>query len=443
MLTKRYLPQISFGRNGNSSLDVLDYTLFLPGIWLCCGLSVCLRLIGPAFIVIPTGTCLLYAVLRRTMPPRLLSAYFGFCILSGILSAFELFPTSWQLYFIREAIVRQLIPVLGFFTVAWASKAYFRRRLQHGDVFLSASTIIVLSVIVAPAVMYSQDRGYEGDYSLFAVVALCGAFLNNMLIASFYITGAVFFARDWRRYSALFLLLGIALTSHFLQFKLFTAIVVSSLIGAPGRKVTMAVLGMLAGMYAIGLNYVPEAMLKDPNDGLRLALVADTLRSAGDTYGMGVGYGKESVRWRYRFPGMHQDFTFLPDPATMTRARMLEALSVGVHNSFAEALLRMGIPGCLLLFASFFAVFPPRTLRRDVRNHAATVFAVIFLACFVNPALESPIQAVGIGFGYGYLLALRARARVLAPRRQRTGYLGLPAMLPVLSYHARPVAGSP
>jgi hypothetical protein len=110
------------------------------------------------------------------------------------------------------------------------------------------------------------------------------------------------------------------------------------------------------------------------------------------------------------------DFTFLPDPATISHYRMLEALSTGVENSFAAALLRTGVLGRLLLTVSIIAAFPPANLPRDVRNHAAVLFSMLFITCFVNSALESPLQSVGVGFVYGYLLALRARASVCTPR---------------------------
>jgi hypothetical protein len=91
---------------------------------------------------------------------------------------------------------------------------------------------------------------------------------------------------------------------------------------------------------------------------------------------------------------------------------MLEVLSTGVHNSFAQALLRSGVLGCALLIIAFFAAFPTHKVPRHVGNHAASLFAIMFIACFVNPALESPVQVVGVGFVYGYLLALNARARL-------------------------------
>src|SRR5215472_3130258 len=132
--------------------DVLDFVLFLPGIWLACSLGISLRLIGTFFVAAPLGVCLLYAVLRRTIPPRLLTAYIGFCIFIAVLSKFQLMPNSWQVYFMQEAIVRQLIPLLGFFAVAWASKAYFRRRLIDGDITFAAPLFIFFGLIIAPAV---------------------------------------------------------------------------------------------------------------------------------------------------------------------------------------------------------------------------------------------------------------------------------------------------
>ena len=222
--------------------------------------------------------------------------------------------------------------------------------------------------------------------------------------------------REWRRYAALLLIVLVAATrSHFAQFRLLTAITLAAVFGFPARSVTRRAIAVIISLYAVGMNFIPQAMVEDPNDGLRLQLVYDVLVSAADTHGIGIGYGKESVRWRYRFPNQ-PDFTFLPDPATITHARMLEALSTGVENSFAAALLRTGVFGCLLLILSIFTAFPPLNLPRNARNHAAVLFSMVFIACFVNPALESPIQVVGVGFIYGYLLALRAQARVGTPQ---------------------------
>jgi O-antigen ligase len=401
-------------RRGEPQPDFLDYVLFLPSIWLTCSLAISVRLIGPLFVVIPVGVCIIYGVLRRTVPPRLLGAYLGFCLFIAILSHVRLLPTSWQIHFMQEAIVRQLVPVMAFFAVAWASKAYFRRRLLCGDIFFGAPIFLFLSLVVAPAVMFQQGLKYQGEDSAHAMIALYGAFINNILIAMFFITGFVFLSTDWRRYAGLIVLFAIAVMTHFLQFRILTAVALATLLGVPARMAAIGLVVTMTGVYAIGINYVPEMMISNPNSGIRLAFVADALSSAVDTRGIGIGFGTESVRAQYQFAGM-KDFSFMPDPRSITPERMLELLSTGVHNSFAQALLRTGLPGFLLLFAAFFAAFPARNLPQGVQNHAAVIFGMIFIACFVNPALETPVVVVGVGFVYGYLLALRAWAQARAP----------------------------
>lgn len=411
----------SSGRRGgwlgyrSRPIDVLDYSLFLPSIFVACALGPSIRLIGAAFVVIPIGSCLLYAVLRRAVPPLLLSAYVGFCLIIAVLSRYRLMPDSWQLYFFPDAIVRQLVPLLGFFAVGWASKAYFHRRLISDDPFWGAPVFLLLTLAVAPVVMLQQGLGYEGHHSVFAIFAILGAFVNNVMIYLFFLLGLIFLARDFRRYLALALVLSVAVATHFLQYKLLTAAMLATILGLSARKVAIGVIGMLLAVYGMALHFLPEIMALDPNDGLRLAMLHDTFRSVADTYGIGVGYGKESVRWIYRFANA-PPFTFLPNAAQMTHSRMLEALSTGVENSFAESLLRTGIVGCTLLVAAIFVAFPSRNLPRPVRSHATMVFCMLFIGCFVNSSLETPLNAVGLGFAYGYLLALSGCYRARVPR---------------------------
>ena len=393
-------------------LDLIDYALFLPSIMLPCALGISLRLIGPLFLIMPVCSCVLYALLRRTSPPRLLALYYFFCLFYAALSSYQVLPSAWQVHFMEGAILRQLVPLTGFVAVAWASKAYFLRRLVDGDVFYGASVFLVLGLLVAPAVMFAQGLGYEGQDSLHAIPALYGALINNVVIADFFVMGAIFLTRDWRRYLAFAYVLLIAATSHFAQFKLVAMALIAIALGASGRKVVIAVAIVLPIIYAVGLYRIPEVMRSNPNSGIRLAFVSDALTSTIETRGIGVGYGKESVRWRYDFPQI-PTFTFLPDPRSMTRERMLEALSTGVENSFAESLLRTGLVGFLLFVVSYFNAIPRGDLRRDVQSHASLVFSMSFIGMFVNSALESPLSTVGHAYVYGYLLSLRA----LSPQR--------------------------
>jgi hypothetical protein len=159
--------------------------------------------------------------------------------------------------------------------------------------------------------------------------------------------------------------------------------------------------------------YVPELMRSAPNSGIRLAFMSDALTSVVDTNGLGVGYGVESVRWRYAFPGMPV-FTFLPDANTMSHERLLSALSTGVENSFMQAMLRTGVLGFVLFTSAFIVLIPSAQLPRPVRNHATVVLIMLVLGCFVNSSLESPLSVVGMGFCYGYLIALKGMVLVRA-----------------------------
>ena len=401
------------------SLDVLDCALFLPSIWFTCALGISLQLIGPGFVVVPVGTCLLYAILARTKPPRLLSAYFLLSIVAGGLSIYRLFPTSWQAYFSEEAIIRQLVPLTGFVVVAWASKAYFRRRLRHGNAFFGAPIFLVLGLILAPLVMFLQGVTYPGQGPLASIPAFYGALVNNISIAMFFIAGPAFLASGWRCYAALAAVLLIAVVSHFLQFKILALVLIASILRVPSRVVLVGLMATLTSIYAVGMDYISQVKIISPDSGVRLAMLADALSSVVDTYGLGVGYGTEAVKRVFYFPGLPV-FRFFPDPSLLTHEQMLQILSTGIHNSFGQSLLRTGVPGFVLMLSAFLAAFPARNLPRGVRDHATVMFAIMFIACFVNPALESPLQVVGIGFLYGYLVALRATARARAlPERAR------------------------
>jgi hypothetical protein len=395
--------------------NLLDYLLFWPGIWLACALGPGLRLLGALFLLIPLF-CLLYALLQRVMMPRLLGLYVLFCILVAVLSKYELFPHSWQTHFLPEAIIRQIVPTLSFFMVSWAAKAYFRRQIRHGYVLSGANFVLFFSFGAAFLTMYILDRGYQGDYSLYEKLAMFGSFLNNSMIGMFYVTYYIYFSRGWRRYCGTSVVVAIAAITHFIQFRLWAAATLLIAFGVPARKVAIGVITALISAYAVAMYAAPQLMRLDPNDGLRAVMMRDAISSVWDTDGIGIGYGKESVKARYSVPGM-PDFTFLPDWNTMTRERLLEALSSSVENSYIMTLLRTGIFGFALLVAAISTGFPPRDLPPDTRRHAAALFTLGFVASFVNAGFDTPLQVVGHGFIYGYLLALRASWKSLARTR--------------------------
>ena len=406
-------------RSCRLSPDLVDCVLFLPCIWLACSLGISLRLIGPLFVVIPVGLCLAYAVLRRTVPPRLLGTYVAFSIFMAILSKFQLLPTSWQTHFTEEAIVRQLVPMLGFFAVAWASKAYFRCRLVCGDVFFGAPFVLFLSLVVAPAVMFQQGLGYQGEEPAQAVVGLYGAFINNIVVAMFFITGAIFLTTDWRRYAGLAAVLVIAVVTNFVQFKVLIAVIIATLFGASGRLLVIGLVVAFTGIYAIGINYVPEIMIASPNSGIRLAFVADALSSAVETHGIGIGYGKSRSDGGISFPTCRIS-RFFPTrdqsrpPACWNCFRPV--FTIPLFRLFCE-------PACWASFCSlllFSRLFPSRFAKGRPKPRGNRIQHALH-QLLREFGLETPIVVVGAGFVYGYLLALRASTHPQGvPRKSRS-----------------------
>jgi hypothetical protein len=397
---------------GKRPKDLLDYALFLPCICLVSALGLFFRLGGTLIVLAVLALCVAYAILRCATPPKWLGAYAVVCVVAAILSHYRIFPESWQVHFRDQAIPRQLAPIIIFFVVAWASKAYFERRLPSGDAFAGGDIMIFLALVIAPTILFQQGFQYELADPLSSMLIMYGSFTNNIIIAMFFlIAGAV--AGTWwrRRISIMIILVMLSLTS-LAQFWIVTAAILAVLMGFPGRLIALGVIFTLSTLYLVGFFFIPELMTITPNSGIRLVFIVDTFKSVLDTFGAGIGFGMESVRWRYNFPNM-PEFTFLPEPSSMTLDQMLETLSTGVHNSLFQALLRTGVVGFGLLLIALFSVFPRQTLPRKVRNHASLNFTIMFIACFVNPALESPLQGIGVGVVYGYLLVLRS----IAPAR--------------------------
>jgi hypothetical protein len=402
-------PALPWGSRIPTRLDIADFILFLSCIWLACGLGHYIRLGGSHLVAAMSAVWLMYIALRFSPPPKWLAVYMAVCVAVAILSYFRFFPPSWQVYFRSDAIARQIAPAVIFFIVAWASKAYFQRRLPSGDAFFGAGLTIFLSLVVAQIVLFQQGFQYEGLDTFVSLFIMYGSFTNNIAIAMFFITAGALAGSGWRRWIGIIILFMMLASTSLAQFWIAMAAILAILVGVPGRAVALGVVLGLAGLTIVGLGFIPQMMQLSPNSGIRLAFIANALESVSDTYGLGIGYGTESVKARYNFPGM-QEFILLPDPADITPERMLEVLSTGVHNSFVQTLMRTGVLGFGLFVIAFFAAFPPRHVPRNLRNHASILFVIVFVSCFVNTALESPTQSIGIGFLYGYLIALRRYA---------------------------------
>jgi O-antigen ligase len=404
-------------------LRALDHVLFLPVILLVCAMHWQLRLLGAAFIAVPLAL-LVYAMARRCPPPRALTFLIGFNVLVAAASYFRLLPESWPLFYVPEAILRQLVPLLSFFASAWAATAYFTQRIAEGAPARDQSLVLWASLGLSPFVMYLLgDLSYEGRGTALTIVYSYAQFPNGIIIAFVYMLGCLFSAA-YGPLARLGVVGYIVVCSAFigvLQFRVFAFYIFGVLARIPAGGVLLVYLAGLAAVYLAGLHFVGELYKIDPNIAIRILFLRDALEVVRDTAGLGVGYGTESVRWHYDFDGV-AELEFLPS-GEIGSTELLRAMSTGVHNSFLQSLMRTGVFGLVLMVAAFAAAYPARSVPSSTQKQCSAIFFSCLLVCLVNPALETPLQAIGVGFAYGYLVAIN---RAAGPTRAR-GTSGLVA----------------
>ncbi|HSK42121.1 MAG TPA: hypothetical protein VK943_20315, partial [Arenibaculum sp.] len=174
------------------------------------------------------------------------------------------------------------------------------------------------------------------------------------------------------------------------------------------RPAVLLFIALCVAAVMVGLSQAEAIWPVDPNTGIRLIFWRDVLGALVDTNFVGIGFGREAIRTTYVLETL-LEFGDLADP---------QFIFIGTHSAFMDVLLRLGGVGGLLLVLYLASVFPSSRLPPRIRTHACIVYALVFLCCLVNVALQSPTYMFGIVFALGYLQALK-RAYAPAPRPGR------------------------
>jgi len=380
----------------------LDKLFFLPTIGLMAGMGDLLSNVSVGYLLLPLSW-LTYCVSVRTPPPKWLLTYAAFTLAIGAVSVLHLMPRSWQEHFVLEVIPRQLVPVFSFCLCYWAATSYFSNRFYEGRALRDAMLIIVCGLLVRPLTSLASGDDWYTIYNSY------GSFINSTTILLIFLTHFLFFSRmkKIQRFITLTSLVTLGLFTHYIQFRVFCAITVAIILGAPARLTVAAVVCIFVLGYVFAQSYIPEIYQLDENAAIRLLLSRGAAQSFVDTMGIGIGYGTESVQWEYQFAGTSAINNFLPAVETMSNLEFERALSRGVHNSFMQEALRSGVIGFTLLILVFFQPIWHRFSSNRLQRSVAVIFCFSFISCFVNPALESPLQLGGIGMALGYICAAK------------------------------------
>lgn len=148
----------------------------------------------------------------------------------------------------------------------------------------------------------------------------------------------------------------------------------------------------IAGITIIDINYIIDI---DKNSAIRGYLWLDGLSLFWESYGVGVGFGKELVRNYYAPMAIDEFYT----------SEMI--FTGGIHNSFISMFARLGLLGGLAFSLAFAKTAWPSHAPSQWRSSAYFAYITAYIGCWVNVAIESPLTIIGVAAMLGYVMAVK------------------------------------
>jgi hypothetical protein len=376
--------------------------------WIFVALIVGVVLIGeglkvfraPALLLI-IAVALVYArgtLLRKQHLPLLLFSAWG--MIYVLLSYVNALPTAWTRYHETSAILQQASFLAVLLPVVAASQKWWddRRFDENREIIMIA---IVIAAFCVGAVFDMVILHFDGTRPLVTL-------RNYVLIGLMALTYLAFRSTKWRTIAIVILLMLAAWSAariYFLQNTLVYVILIGFLVPVVLRlPVDRLMLGtflvLLAGATIYGLQDPLRVFSIDANTGWRLAWWNDVLVATGQTGGIGVGFGTESLRNEYT--------------AILERDAYREEggsfLLVSTHSAFFDTTFRLGFVGVFLLVLALIRCLPPKEMNLATRAHVCAVFAIMILCLHSNLGLQSPMYSLGVAFCIGYFQSERRKA---------------------------------
>ena len=356
-------------------------------------------------------------VLRKQHLPLL--AFTALGLVYVVLSYLHAFPTAWTRYHDTSVIPQQasflaiLLPM-----VAASQKWWEDSRFNH-----NRDAVLIAVVVVAFGLGSVVDLALLGDTSFRASFTL----RNHVFLGLLALSYLAFRPGKWRYTAILALLLVSAWCvahNYFLQntivYLTILGFLATTIVGIPAdRLILAAFLVLLATATIVGLQDPGRVFEIDANSGWRLAFWKDALEATAQTWGVGVGFGTESLR---------NEYSALLDRENY-REEGGDFLLVSTHSAFIDTLYRLGIVGFGLLVLILARCFPHRSTPVSARAQCCAMFAILVLCLHSNLGLQSPMYSLGVAICIGYLQSERRKA-LAATSAILDGVPGAPAAVP-------------
>ncbi|MCC6948884.1 MAG: hypothetical protein IT539_14050 [Bradyrhizobiaceae bacterium] len=395
---------MSIARRNNTSFGFArgDGWIFVALVLAIVGIGEALRVFrAPALLLIAlvAATYARESMFRRQNFPLLLFSVWG--LIYVVLSFIDAFPAAWTRYYDRGAIFQQasflaiLLPLVSASQKWWEDARFDFNR----DAVLIA---IVLAAFLFGSVIDIIMFGTEGMIPRPLVTLR-----NFVFIGLLALTYLIFRSERWR---SIAIGVFVVLTGWSIWWALYVQNVIAyatifgfltmAILRISADRLMLFLFVLLATIVTIVGILDPLPIFEiDPNTGWRLAWWGDVVEALRDTWGVGVGFGTESLRNEYSAI-LHRD---------SYRAELEDFLFVGTHSAFFDTMFRTGVVGFLLLCIVLVRCFPHPRMAPLARAHCCAMFALLILCLHSNLGLQSPMYSIGAAICIGYLQSERRR----------------------------------
>jgi len=357
---------------------------------------------GPLIITVTTAAVYGLAL----APRRIIASLAVFTAVGGVwvlLSYVDALPDAWTYIYNSAYIPRQAFYVAAFYPLTLAFFALWYRALG------AHKQLLLLVMIALAACVGEIVASLALSNPVMSVASLLVGGLGNarmpIYMAVFYML-IVRFRENMLSKAATFLLIAVAVAlvatqsgNPQLQNIVILLLVPAVAVYRPTKVKNVAIIVCILCLYMASSFFALDIYRLDANSGYRLVASRHAIDGCVESWGVGVGYGKEVVR------------AYLPELGVL-RDELVQSektLAVqGVHNSFAEEFMRLGVVGGTALMWFILArLFPPMSLPLGDRRMATMLHVTVIMALLLNVGLESPTYMVGVAYAAGFLLAMR------------------------------------
>jgi hypothetical protein len=393
-------------RNGGGRYDTAQLVLLLlPFGWACLFLiSRPLGAPGLALALAPLVLVAFNAGRRYLVQPLLLFAVIT--AIYALLSYFGLLDQRLTLLFSPDAVFQQCAYGL-FLAFAVAGFAFYHEGVAEGRPgFLRLEEIVFfLAVFSRLLSMAMANPTAEIGLDLTASSSGLSQFVNGETFLGFIFVRRLLQTPRYSQPINVFVALCLLITAGSAQSRLALLPLLAMAITPSLRKPIAAwFIVSLFSLIIVAWPFAQEVWIADANTGIRLFFWHDAVQRFFESYGIGVGFGTETIRPVYDLKAADVTLQTIDSPGFIL---------IGSHNAFIDALYRMGVLGFACL-----AYYVTKTIWSVLRSVSADVFdcwvvCLVITVLVVNVGLVSFNFFFGSAFLLGWLTYRASRSQVI------------------------------